>query len=153
LKEMSEAWGSRADVIKDVIKSKNYGKASSIKVTMIGRPGKIVKQRLFVMTTMRGPQRAPSLPKELPDLEPSKLVYLVYIGNKQWKRVAKRIKNPEDILIIEGYLGYEKALKKMVIFAQMVTTKLIQQERREKQRLEAEKKKAAEEKAQAKKKA
>lgn len=149
LKEMQEAWDTRADVIKDVIKSKNYGKAASIKVTMIGRPSKIIKQKGFVMTTMRGPDRWPSLPKELPNLEASKLVYLVYIGNKQWKRVAKRIKNPEDVLIIEGYLGYEKALKKMVIFAQMVTTKLIQQERREKQRKEAEEKKAAEAKAQA----
>lgn len=151
LKEMTEAWASRADVVKDIIKSRNYGKAASIKVTMIGRPGKIIKQKGFVMTTMRGPGRSPSLPKELPDLEASKLVYLVYIGNKQWKRVARAIRNPEDILIIEGYLGYEKALKKMVIFAQMVTTKIIQQERREKQRLEAEKKKAREAKALAKK--
>ncbi len=150
LKEMTEAWASRGEVVKDIIKSKNYGKAGSIKVTMIGRPGKIIKQKGFIMTTMRGPGRSPSLPKELPDLEPSKLLYLVYVGNKQWKRVAKAIRNPEDILIIEGYLGYEKALKKMVIYSQMVTTKLIQEERREKQRLESEKKKALEAKAQTK---
>lgn len=152
LKEMTEAWASRGEVVKDIIKSKNYGKAGSIKVTMIGRPGKIIKQKGFIMTTMRGPGRSPSLPKELPDLEPSKLLYLVYVGDKQWKRVARAIRNPEDILIIEGYLGYEKALKKMVIFSQMVTTKLIQEERREKQRLESEKKKALEAKALAKKK-
>ena len=149
IKEVAESWGSRAEVIKEVIKSKNYGKAKTIKVTMIGRPGKIIKQKGFMMTTMRSPDRSPSLPKELPSVEPSKLVYLVYIGNKQWKRVAKRIKNPEDTLIVEGYLGYEKALKKMVIFGQMVTTIHIQQERREKQRQEAEKKKAAEEKKKA----
>ncbi|MGB0383669.1 MAG: hypothetical protein ACPGWR_02505, partial [Ardenticatenaceae bacterium] len=149
LAQVAESWESRAEAIKEVLVSKKFGQATSIKVTMIGRPGKIRKQRGFVMTTMRGPERAPSLPAELPKAPASKLVYLVYIGNKQWKRVAKRITNPEDILIIEGYLSYDKALKKMTVFGQMVTTKLIQQERRKAQKDEAEKKKAEEAKAQA----
>lgn len=94
------------------------------------------------MTTMRAPERSPSLPRELPTPPESKLVYLVCIGQKQWRRVEKAIRNPEDVLIIEGYLTYEKKLKKMAVFAQMVTTKFIQQKLRETQRAKAEQEKA-----------
>lgn len=144
--EVSEAWENRVDPIKELLKSKEIGESKNMRVTLIGRPGKLRAQRGFVMTTMRAPDRSPSLPRELPKPPESKLVYLVCIGQKQWRRVEKAIRNPEDVLIIEGYLTYEKKLKKMAVFAQMVTTKFIQQKLRETQRAKAEQEAAAQNK-------
>lgn len=141
--QVKDAWENRIEPIKELLKSKQIGKSNNMRVTLIGRPGKLRAQRGFVMTAMRAPERAPSLPKELPAPPESKLVYLVCIGQRQWRKVERAIRNPEDVLIIEGYLTYEKKLKKMAVFAQMVTTKFIQQKLRETQKAKAEQEKAA----------
>ena len=97
-----------------------------MKIKIVGRPGKVIQQGPFFITSMLAPQKSPTLPKGLPPLPPSKLVYLVYIAQKQWKKVAEAIKNPEDILILEGWLSYDKELKRMSIFTQSATTKMLE---------------------------
>ncbi|MBA3533855.1 MAG: hypothetical protein H0T73_18205 [Ardenticatenales bacterium] len=102
-----------------------------MKVTLIGRPGKVSHQGPFVMTTMRGPVKAASLPKGLPEMPPaSKLLYVVYIADKQWQKVKEASQSPDDVLIVEGHLTYDEELKKMSVFATNVTTKGLEQAKR-----------------------
>lgn len=110
------------------------GEATTVKVTIIGRPGRIIEKEAVVITSMQN-SRAPSLPKGLPPLPEDPTTYIVYIAMKQWRKVRSSIKqNPEDKLIIEGYPRFDRRVGQrgaMTIYAQSVTTTLIQQARRE----------------------
>ena len=119
-----------------------------MKVTVIGRPGKVGAHGTFMVTTMRDAQKSPPLPKGVPAMPQSKLLYLLYIAKKHWKKVVDYLENPDDALIIEGFLNYDKEMKRMAIFTQSATTKMIERERREQQKAEAAAK-AAEEAAKA----
>ena len=80
------------------------GEAKTVKLTLIGRPSKIVQQPNCVVIAMKGKAPA-SLPKGLP-MPPanSAITWAVFIVNKQWNAVKDSItNNPEDNLIVEGY--------------------------------------------------
>jgi len=51
--------------------------------------------------------------------------------------VATAIKNPEDVLIVEGLPVLDKRLGTVAIFTQSVTTKLLQAAKREAQKAKA----------------
>jgi hypothetical protein len=116
------------------------GEAEKVKLTIIGRPGRLVEKEAVVITTMQS-SKAPSLPKGLPQPPGDPTTYIVYIATKQWRKVKKSIKqNPEDKLIIEGYPIFDKRIGQtgaMTIYAQSVTTTMIQQAKREAQRAAA----------------
>jgi hypothetical protein len=116
------------------------GEATTVKVTIIGWPGRLIEKEAVVITSMQNP-KAPSLPKGLPQPPGDPTTYIVYIAMKQWRTVKSSIKqNPEDKLIIEGYPVFDRRIGQtgaMTIYAQSVTTTLIQQAKREAQRAAA----------------
>jgi hypothetical protein len=57
-------------------------------------------------------------------------VFLVYIANKQWQKVAAAMQNPEDRLVIEGYPFMDPKLKVIGVLTQNVTTVLTQRAQR-----------------------
>ncbi len=54
----------------------------------------------------------------------------VYIGDKQWKRVESAIHNSDDKLIIEGMAVCEVGSPAAAVFATMVTTTVLEAQRR-----------------------
>ncbi len=95
-------WAQVVELAKQV--KEQPGEARTVKITLIGRPLKIVKQPECVILSMKG--REPSaLPKGLPSVPAgSAITWAVFIANKQWAKVAASISNqPEDNLIVEGY--------------------------------------------------
>ncbi len=101
------------------------GEATTVKITLIGRPGRIVEKADVVLTTMQD-TRAPTLPKGLPSPPAEATTYVVYIARKQWLKVAEAIQDPGDKLIVEGYPAFEKRLGAVAVFATNVTTKALQ---------------------------
>lgn len=108
---------------------------STVKITLIGRPGQIVKRDSVVVTTMYNHKR-PALPKQLPKLSGADVEtrYTVFIASKQWRKVEEALRNKEDALIIEGYPFVDPDVDGVCVFAKSTTTKLIQRARREEQR-------------------
>jgi hypothetical protein len=105
---------------------RNPGEATNVKLTLIGRPAKILERNQFVVITMTG-KEPPPLPKGLPiPSEDDPTVYLIYIAQKQWKRVSEAIKTPDDRLIIEGYPFNDKRLGVIGVLAQSTTTVKLQ---------------------------
>lgn len=100
----------------------HLGVATNMKLTLIGRPAKILKRDTFVAVTLAS-REPPALPKGLPEL-PSQdpTIYLVYIASKQWRKVEEAIQNPEDKLIIEGYPYNDKKMGVIGVLTQSVTT-------------------------------
>ncbi len=128
--QQSQAFSNQA------LKSKK-GVASKVKVTIIGRPGRVIEKDNVVITAIES-RKTPSLPKELPTPPYESTTYVIYIAMKQWRKVRDSIdQNPDDILIIEGYPVFDHRIGQQgafTVYAQNVTTKFIQQARREKQK-------------------
>jgi hypothetical protein len=113
---------------------KEQGDASIVKVTLIGRPGKIEQRYKLIVTMMTDDHKNVSLAKVLPPLPQEPTSYAVFIAQKQWKKVETAINDPEDELIVEGYTAFHPELKQMAVYAQTVTTKGIERARRDEQR-------------------
>ncbi len=112
------------------------GEATTVKITLIGRPGRIVEKADVVLTTMQD-TKAPTLPKGLPAPPAEATTYVVYIARKQWLKVAEAIQDPGDKLIVEGYPAFEKRLGAVAVFATNVTTKTLQAAQRRTQAQES----------------
>ena len=80
------------------------GEARTMKLTLIGRPGKVETRGQAVVFRMQG--RPPgSLPRGLPSVPATApLTWNVMVALRQWNRVKDSLAaNQEDQLIIEGY--------------------------------------------------
>lgn len=115
--------------------TQHFGKASTVKLTVIGRPTQVVDRGEVVIFGLVN-DKAPPLPKGLP-APPQQTKYLVLVAKKQWTKVAEAIKVEDDVLIIEGYPAYEPRHAGITVYALSVTTKKQQQAKREAQRAEA----------------
>ena len=107
------------------------GKATTVKVTIIGKPGKPVERQGFTLVRMSHTPRLDTMPKGLPI--PTKVPetpYVLYIGAKQWRKVADALKNPEDVLICEGVQTWDAQYQVLTVFVTTCTTKLLQQAQR-----------------------
>ena len=125
----SITWHEREPLIASL--EPTIGKATSVKVTLIGRPARVSEQAQFTLLTLTYTGPLPSLPKGIPvPVKVPATTYSVYIGKKQWKQVAEALTNPEDMLIVEGVQILDATTKTIAVFATKTTTKLIQQANR-----------------------
>jgi hypothetical protein len=109
-----------------------------VKMTVIGRPRKVVAAQGCVITVFQSGDVPPDLPKGLPRPTAAQTPYAVFIADKQWRRVEASLQeHEEDELIIEGYPVYEPRLQGMAVLAQRVTTKLMEQARKAKRQEKA----------------
>lgn len=128
-------WAERAAVLNPLLEEK--GVATTVKIVLIGRPGRIDKRKDLTITTMSHVNRPTTLPKGVPMPPSSPTVYTVYIGAKQWNKVADAITNPDDALIIEGTCAFDKEIGAVAVFASSVTTKALEAQKRERQKAAA----------------
>jgi len=105
-------WADHGVLFQEAVKE--MGQANIPRLTVMGRPGKIIEKGL------------PRLPAE------PATPYVLYISAKQWRKVKEALFNKEDELIIEGYPAFNPQLKAMTVFAINTTTKLQEQSRRKK---------------------
>lgn len=105
-----------------------------MKATFVGRPKQIEERpdhaKLLVEQAYSKP---PALPKGVPVMPDTPTPYIVYIGGKQWRKVKEALSDPEDTLIVEGYLAYDRTTKAMTLYAQTCTSVKSQRAQREQQ--------------------
>ena len=119
-------WDEAKQLAAQAIKS--IGEARTVKITLIGRPGKVVQQQNCVVIALKG-KEPPALPKGLPTPPAnSNVTWAVFIVNKQWSKVKDSLQaNPTDQLIIEGYPLLDPKSSASVVLATSV--KSVMQER------------------------
>ncbi len=106
------------------------GEASTVKLTIIGTPDKIVERGDVVLVAMRS-EKAPSFPKGVPDPESPTVDYMVLVGRKQWSRVAQALAaDPADKVLIEGYPTVRPDFVGITVHATSATTTGIQAAKR-----------------------
>jgi hypothetical protein len=102
------------------------GEATTVKLTAIGRPGKVVERGDVVLVAMRS-EKAPSFPKGVPAPESPQTDYMALVGMKQWRKVAEALAaNPDDKVIIEGYPTVRPDFAGITVHATSATTTGIQ---------------------------
>jgi len=102
----------------------DIGKVEDVKVTMVGRPGKIERRQNLVIFTMQDSvKEETALPRGVPHPDPLPVDYTVYISANQWERVEDAIENPQDELMIDGVCKYDAETNMMAVFATYVTTR------------------------------
>jgi hypothetical protein len=107
------------------------GEATTVKLTVIGRPDSVAERGPEVLVGLRS-ARAPSLPKGLPTpAQPTG--YMVLIALKQWDKVAASVRRADDVLIVEGYPTLDPRFPGITVLATRATTKLLQQAERQRQ--------------------
>lgn len=120
-------WAERQSALNETGQKK--GEVRTVKITLIGRPGKIADLGQCIVTNMQQGPKIPALPAGLPLPTPGQseeTTYTVYIAAKQWKKVAEAIADPEDILIVEGWPMLDKQQGTIAVFGSNVTTKNLQ---------------------------
>jgi len=102
------------------------GEATTVKLTVIGRPGKVVERGDVALVAMRS-EKAPSLPKGVPAPPSPQTDYMVLVGMKQWRKVAEALAaDPADKLLIEGYPTVQPEVAGITVYATSATTTGIQ---------------------------
>ncbi len=102
------------------------GEATTVKLTVIGRPGKIVERGDVALVAMRS-EKVPSLPKGVPAPPSPQTDYMVLVGMKQWRKVAEALAaDPTDKLLIEGYPTVQPEVAGITVYATSATTTGIQ---------------------------
>ncbi len=102
------------------------GEATTVKLTVIGRPGKVVERADVALVAMCS-EKAPSLPKGVPAPSSPQTDYMVLVGMKQWHKVAEALAaDPADKLLIEGYPTVQPEFAGITVYATSATTTGIQ---------------------------
>jgi hypothetical protein len=105
------------------------GRTTTVKITVIGRPGTAVEQGQAVVVALTS-ETVPDLPKGLP--APSAGTrYTVFVARKPWAKVAEALAaDPEDAAIIEGYAALDPRVEGIAVYATSATTKRLQAAKR-----------------------
>jgi hypothetical protein len=137
-------WTGRGELITFARKHGKTKEVKTVKITIVGALGKTVEKTGFTLAMVKNTPNLNKLPRGIPRPEASETTYVIYIGSKQWQKVKHALKNPEDAAIIEGTPMWDEEYQAMAVFATSITTKLIQQARREEQKAQAAKAKEQE---------
>jgi hypothetical protein len=122
----------------------NPGKATTVKVTLVGRPESMKQRPDVTLLVMQYKPKSEGMPKGLPPMPKNATLVTVYVGGRQWRKVKDALANPDDMLVVEGILAYDNKLQQIVVYTINATTKLTEQAKREAQKAQAEAAKAAE---------
>ena len=107
----------------------NRGRATTVKITVIGRPGTAVDQSQAVVIALVS-EKVPSLAKGLPE-PPASTRYTVFVARKPWPKVAEALAaDPADAAIIEGYAALDPRVDGIAVYATNATTKRLQAAKR-----------------------
>jgi len=105
------------------------GRATTVKITVIGRPGAAVEQGQAVALALVS-EKVPALAKGLPE-PPTGTRYTVFVARKQWGKIAEALAaDAEDAAIIEGYAALDPRVEGIAVYATSATTKRLQAAKR-----------------------
>ena len=90
-------WDEAAPIIAEL--TAHPGDASTVKVTIIGRPTQVVERQGVVVVALRS-TTSPTLPKGLPPLPSTPTTYMIFIQQKQWTKVQSAMQQSDDALIV-----------------------------------------------------
>lgn len=123
-------WQTRIEAF-ERLQALRIGKVREVRINLVGRPGKFEKHNGLVITTMKHEKGFPELPHALQTLPIEPTVYTVYIAENQWQKVYPILRDPKELLTIDGVCSYDAALQGIAVFAHSVKTTKQRKEEKE----------------------
>jgi hypothetical protein len=105
------------------------GPMSTVVLKVIGRVDASARETGACTILKLTANFTPSVPKGVPIPEHKEATYIVYLGNKLWKRIEQAADDPEDELIIEGFPQLDLETSSIALFAKKATSKKMEAER------------------------
>jgi hypothetical protein len=84
------------ETFRAVMAELEFGEARTVKITVIGRPARVVEQENVIVVGLRS-TKVPTLPKGVPTPAAPTTDYAVFVSRKQWAAVAEALQDPEDV--------------------------------------------------------
>ena len=123
-------WSERIAIVRSLLREQ--GEVRTVKITLIGRPGKVETRKETVILTMSHSAGVPTFPRGVPLPPTTATLYTVYVAAKQWKRVEAALKeSSEDVLILEGMCAFDPDLQAVAVYTIKATTKFIEAAKRQ----------------------
>ncbi len=118
-------WDAREEIYR--ILDSGKGEASTVKMTLIGRPNRVEKRLDVVIARFTHSHKLPvGLPKGVPQPPAQPTEYAVYIAAKQWRPLeSSLVANAEAGIVVEGICAYDPALPGLAVFATKVMLKQV----------------------------
>lgn len=107
-------WSDRGVVIAEIGIDK--GVVQTVKITLTGRPGKLVERDNCIITIMQDTEST-IVPDELPTPPPNPTQYGVYMTRDQWANVVEALRDPSNMLVVEGWPTYDAQFGGIAVFA------------------------------------
>lgn len=133
-------WAERAKFVEKL--SEEAGTTSSMRAILFGRPDKVIPKLTCTVLEITYKSDLAQVPQGVPKPKDIETRYTVYVGSKQWTKAEPALKNPEEVLIIQGICLYDPTINGMAFYAQSVSTKEMEAAKREKLKETAEKQRA-----------
>lgn len=120
------SWSERDALIAEA--GTQIGKANSVKVTITGKPGKVVERQNFTLMMLKDAGTLPTIPRGIP--APARVpqtTYIVYVATKQWNKVKDALAQNDNSLIIDGAQFYDPEYGAIAVLATNVKVQSKQQ--------------------------
>jgi len=88
-----------------------------MRVKIMGYPGDVVRVNDAMMTQMQHLGGGATIPAGLPQMPQTQMTYTVYISRDQWKKVEKKLENPDRWLVVDGLLAPDPETDSFSVFA------------------------------------
>ena len=113
------------------ILSDEKGTVPTVKITLIGRPGKTEQRGKGFVTVLQNDPPPANLSKDLPAPPTDPTHYLTFLPGKQFRKVLEAlVANKDDRMIVEGWAAFDPKLGAMCVWAQRVTTVSLERAKR-----------------------
>lgn len=121
-------WNDRVALVAQLEK----GSALTVKITIIGRPGRMQECAGFFATLMQNDTPPNNFAKGMPNPPAEPTSYLVFLPAKQARRVLEALtSDKDDRLIVEGWAAFDEQLKKVCVWGQRITTVGLERQKRD----------------------
>jgi hypothetical protein len=105
------------------------GKTSSVKVVVVGRPDSVKINVNEVTLTVQRNFQLTHIPRGVPRPPAFNTITTVYVPLKMWNKVQEALKDPEDRLVVEGFVAIEPNKPGFSVYGTLVTTANLQRAR------------------------
>jgi hypothetical protein len=105
------------------------GKTSSVKVVVVGRPDSVKINVNEVTLSVQRNFQLTHIPRGVPRPPAFNTITTVYVPLKMWNKVQEALKDPEDRLVVEGFVAIEPNKPGFSVYGTLVTTANLQRAR------------------------
>ena len=107
-------WSDRGVAIAEIGTDK--GVVQTVKISLTGRPGKLVERDNCIITIMEDTELA-TVSDKLPTPPANPTQYGVYMTRDQWMGVAEALRDTSNMLVVKGWPTYDAQFGGIAVFA------------------------------------